>query len=312
MQAVIVTGISGSGKSVVLNELEDGGYFCIDNLPLQFLQEVMFSLQEAGHERVAVSIDVRGGVIQLSELPNILGGLARFGHDIKVLFLNARSDTLVQRYSESRRGHPLADRLRLERGVAPTLSESIEAEREVMSSIEDVGIVIDTSDLHPNTLRKWVRETVGSERATLTLSFMSFAYKHGVPLDADLVFDVRCLPNPYYVAELRAMSGLDAPVGQFLSEIPSVQRMVDHIGNFLHTWIPYYQQENRSFLTVALGCTGGQHRSVFCVEQLARRFGRTERVLIRHRAMANREMAAALNKPAVVTNPPELRSEPII
>jgi UPF0042 nucleotide-binding protein len=291
MQVVLVTGISGSGKSIAINVLEDDGFFCIDNLPAKFLQEVIGALQEQGYERVAVSIDARGGE-SVADLKQLIAGITRFGHDVKVLFLNARTDTLVQRYSETRRRHPLAMQRGQADDPAPTLLESIERERELMSAIEDLGLSIDTSDLHPNVLRQWVRDVVGVDRAPITLLFESFAYKHGVPLDADLVFDVRCLPNPYYTAQLRPLTGLDEPVAQFLQEIPAVRRMIDHVGHFLVTWLPSYVQENRSYLTVAIGCTGGQHRSVYVVEQLAQRFRATERVLVRHRALASRQLGA--------------------
>jgi UPF0042 nucleotide-binding protein len=286
MRIVLITGISGSGKSIAIKALEDDGYFCIDNLPVRFVDEVIASLAAAGHEKVAVSIDARSGV-SITGLRQTIGQLARHGHVIKTLFLNARTDTLVQRYSETRRRHPLSLRTTPE-GESPTLIEAIEQERELMSVLEDFGVSIDTSDLHPNVLRSWVRDVVGSERAPITLLFESFAFKHGVPLDADLVFDVRCLPNPYYTPELRPMTGLDEPVAEYLRAIPSVQRMVEHVAGFLHTWLPHYVQENRSYLTVALGCTGGQHRSVYCVEELAREFRRVEHVLVRHRALANR------------------------
>jgi RNase adapter protein RapZ len=290
MRIVVVTGISGSGKSIAINVLEDDGFFCIDNLPAKFLQEVIGSLQEQGYERVAVSTDARSGD-SVADLKQIIAGLARFGHDVKVLFLNARTDTLVQRYSETRRRHPLASSTE-EDGSSQTLLESIDRERELMSPVEDIGVSIDTSDLHPNVLRQWVRDVVGLERAPITLLFESFAFKYGVPVDADLVFDVRCLPNPYYTAQLRPLSGLDEPVAQYLQEIPSVGRMIDHIGHFLRTWLPSYVQENRSYLTVAIGCTGGQHRSVYVVEQLAARFRASERVLVRHRALAARRIVA--------------------
>jgi UPF0042 nucleotide-binding protein len=291
MRVVLVTGISGSGKSIAINVLEDDGFFCIDNLPAQFLQAVIGSLQQQGYDRVAVSIDARSGA-PVAEIKQIVAGLGRDGHDVKVLFLNARTDSLVQRYSETRRRHPLAMQRGRAEEPAPTLLESIEHERELMSAIEDIGLSIDTSDLHPNVLRQWVRDVVGLERAAITLLFESFAFKYGVPLDADLVFDVRCLPNPYYTPQLRPLSGLDAPVAQFLREVPAVQRMVDHIGHFLKTWLPSYVQENRSYLTVAIGCTGGQHRSVYVTEELARRFGPGERVLVRHRALATRQIGA--------------------
>jgi UPF0042 nucleotide-binding protein len=291
VRVVLVTGISGSGKSIAINVLEDDGYFCIDNLPAQFLQAVIGSLQEQGYDRVAVSIDARSGA-PVADARQIVAGLGRDGHDVKVLFLNARTDSLVQRYSETRRRHPLAMQRGRSEEHAPTLLESIEHERELMSAIEDIGVSIDTSDLHPNVLRQWVRDVVGLERAAITLLFESFAFKYGVPLDADLVFDVRCLPNPYYTPQLRPLSGLDEPVAQFLRDVPAVQRMIDHIGHFLQTWLPSYVQENRSYLTVAIGCTGGQHRSVYVTEELARRFSSDERVLVRHRALAARQSGA--------------------
>ena len=291
MRVVLITGISGSGKSVAINVLEDDGYYCIDNLPVHLLQEVIGSLREAGHDRVAVSIDARSGS-SVGDLRAMVAGLARFGHDVKVIFLNARTDSLVQRYSETRRRHPLSmSRPHDDPGepMPQTLVEAIEREREMMSVIQDVGVSLDTSDLHPNVLRQWVRDVIGAKRAPLTVVFESFAYKHGVPLSADLVYDARCLPNPYYTAELRPMTGLDEPVAEFLREIPSVQRFIDHIANFLHAWLPFYIQENRSYLTVAVGCTGGQHRSVYCVESLVHRFRRTEHVLARHRSLTQRQ-----------------------
>lgn len=287
MHIVVVTGISGSGKSIAVNVLEDDGFYCIDNLPAKFLLEVIQSLQEQGHERVAVSIDVRSGS-SVSELRQTIDSLSGFGHDVKVLFLNARSDVLVQRYSETRRRHPLTMQGRQSDESAPTLIESIEQERELMSVVEDLGLSIDTSELHPNVLRQWVRDVIGLQHSGISLLFESFAFKHGVPLDADLVFDVRCLPNPFYTPSLRALTGLDEPVTRFLQEVPAVSRMIDHISHFLQTWLPSYVQENRSYLTVAIGCTGGQHRSVHVVEQLAQRFRASERILVRHRSLATR------------------------
>jgi RNase adapter protein RapZ len=297
MRVVIITGISGSGKSVALHELEDDGFYCLDNLPVQFVQEVVMALQEQGIEKAAIAVDARSHS-NMEDLKQVLSGMSRFGHDVKVLFLNARNDILIQRFSETRRRHPLARQATVSgttNAEGPqTLIESIELERELLSELENFGAMIDTSDLHPNILRQWVRETVGASRSHITLSFVSFAFKHGVPLDADLVFDVRCLPNPFYQAELRPLNGKDDAVAEYLAAIPSVGRMVDHIANFLNTWLPFYVQENRSYLTVAIGCTGGQHRSVYCVERIAKRFARTEQVLIRHRAMASREQAKKL------------------
>lgn len=287
MRVVLITGISGSGKSIALNVLEDDGYYCIDNLPAQFLHDVLRSLELGGMQKVAVSIDARSGE-SVSDLRKVVGSISRDDRDVKVLFLNARTETLVQRYSETRRRHPMSGVAGGDGGVH-SLEDSIERERELMEPLLEIGVGIDTSDLHPNALRQWVRDVVGSERAALTLLFESFAYKYGVPLNADLVFDARCLPNPYYNKELRPLSGLDAPVATFLGEIPSVGRFIDNIATFLNTWMPSYVQENRSYLTVAVGCTGGQHRSVYCIEELARRFRRTEIVLVRHRAQSNRQ-----------------------
>ncbi len=295
MQLIIVTGISGSGKSLAINVLEDAGYFCIDNLPVQYLLEVALSLEQEGQSQVAVSIDARVGK-SLKGLREAVSSLRDHGHDVKVLFLNARTDALVQRYSETRRRHPLTLPSSDEQG--PTLSESIERERELMAEIEDFGVSIDTSDLHPNTLRQWVRDVVNADRATMTLLFESFAFKHGVPLDADLVYDVRCLPNPYYTAELRPLTGLDKPVAGFLASIPPVAKMIEDISRFLEDWLPHYVQDNRHYLTIAIGCTGGQHRSVYIVEALARRFAPTEHVLVRHRALAGRPQAATASQTA--------------
>jgi UPF0042 nucleotide-binding protein len=289
MQLIIVTGISGSGKSLAINVLEDVGFFCIDNLPVQYLLDVAVSLEKEGQSKVAVSVDARVGK-SLAGLRGVVFRLREEGHDVKVLFLNARTDVLVQRYSETRRRHPLT--LPSSDESYPTLSESIERERELMSEVEDLGLSIDTSDLHPNTLRQWVRDVVKVDRATMTLLFESFAYKHGVPLDADLVFDVRCLPNPYYTAALRPLTGLDQPVASFLASIEPVGKMLDDISRFLQDWLPHYVQDNRHYLTVALGCTGGQHRSVYLVEALAKRFSPAQRVLVRHRALAGRPAAA--------------------
>ena len=307
MQLIIVTGISGSGKSLAINVLEDAGYFCIDNLPVRYVLEVALSLEQEGHPKVAMSIDVRVGT-SLTGLRDAVRQLRKLGHDVKVLFLNARTDALVQRYSETRRRHPLTlpgrnaaagtTRPPTTEGtpahdpadpqLAPTLEESIERERELMAEIEDIGTAIDTSDLHPNTLRQWVRDLVRTDRASMTLLFESFAFKQGVPLDADLVFDVRCLPNPYYDAQLRALTGLDEPVKQFLADLEPVKKMITDISRFITEWLPSYVQDNRHYLTIAIGCTGGQHRSVYVAQTLAEHFARTERVLVRHRAQASR------------------------
>ncbi len=287
MRVVLVTGMSGSGKSVAIRLLEDIGYYCVDNLPAKFLGEVCAFLSTAGHDDLAVSIDARSEA-SLGELPDIIGGLRKYGYDVRVLFLTASTVALVQRYSETRRRHPLSQRLAAASGAErePTLTESIDAERELLSPLDALGHTIDTGDLHPNTLRQWVREFVDSPRSRLTLAFESFAFKHGIPNAADLVFDVRNLPNPHYDPTLRPLTGLDEPVIAFLASAPIAGQMIDDIAAFIDKWLPSYVADNRHYVTVAIGCTGGQHRSPYVVAELARRFGTREHVLARHRAIA--------------------------
>jgi UPF0042 nucleotide-binding protein len=194
----------------------------------------------------------------------------------------------VHRYSETRRRHPLSERLAMaESGLEPTLTESIEAERELLAPLDKMGYVVDTSHLAPGTLREWVRQFAGSAPATMTLAFESFAFKNGVPAAADLLFDVRNLPNPFYEPALRPLTGLEAPVMAYLAREPIVAQMIDDIDEFIEKWLPSYHADNRHYLTVAIGCTGGQHRSPYVVEQLATRFAarRRERVLARHRSL---------------------------
>lgn len=291
MQILIVTGISDSGKSVVLNVLEDAGYYCVDNLPAELLSSLCKSLHENGHVRVAVSCDIRS-VTSLHQLPEELDVLKQEGHTTQVLFLTASTECLVQRFSETRRRHPL-NNARYEQAGA-TLLECIEYERELIGNagLEGLGDVLDTSGLHANVLRNWVKDFVAVENRRPLLLFESFAFKHGVPLDADLVFDVRCLPNPYYDIALRPLTGLDAPVQDYLKNFSDVQQMLQDIQQFVSRWLPAYVRENRNYLTVGIGCTGGQHRSVFCVEQLAAHFGQNSPVLVRHRVLAQQKKLA--------------------
>lgn len=283
MRVVLITGMSGSGKSVALRLLEDIGYYCVDNLPARFFGELCDHLMAAGYNDVAVSIDARSQA-SLEELPVIVEDKREQGHDIKVLFLTASDNELVQRYSESRRRHPMAQRL-ADRGVEVTLSEAISTERHLLAPLDTIGHRIDTSGLLPSALRNWVRDFVDSPRAHVTLAFESFAFKRGLPVAADLVFDVRNLPNPYYDAQLRPLTGLDAPVANFLQSAPHVAEMIDDIARFIDRWLPSYITDNRHYLTVAIGCTGGQHRSVYVVQTLAQRFNRLGHVLTRHRAL---------------------------
>ena len=281
MNIVIITGISGSGKSVALRLLEDSGYTCVDNLPVKFLHEFIATVREDQLDRVAVAIDVRSPG-ELAGLPDILTSLRAQGVELKVIFLDANDHALMQRYSESRRRHPLTDRLQ-QQGESPSLLECIHTERELLAPLRDQEHVIDTSDLTPGQLRAWMRELIQAGQADVVLTFESFAYKRGVPGDADLVFDVRCLPNPHYDRDLKPLTGRDAPVAQWLAQFGSVENMVEDISSFIRRWLPLYLQDTRNYLTIAVGCTGGQHRSVYVVEQLARKFAKHSPLLVRHR-----------------------------
>ncbi len=283
MRIVLVTGLSGSGKSVAIRVLEDAGYYCVDNLPPQFLLELTSYLDRTAHRDVAVSVDARSEAT-LGDVPMMISALRAAGHDVRVLFLTASDAALVQRFSETRRRHPMALR-EIERGGASTVSEAISLERALLDPLAEIGHSIDTSALHPNFLRHWVRQFVDSPHANLTLSFESFAFKDGIPVAADLVFDVRNLPNPHYEAELRPLTGRDEAVAAFLVAAPQVQEMINDIATFIEKWLPSYVAGHRHYVTVAIGCTGGRHRSVYVVEELARRFQRREAVLIRHRGI---------------------------
>jgi len=284
LRVVLITGMSGSGKSVALRLLEDLGHTCIDNLPVRFLHDCIAGAAQDGLTRVAVAIDARAPS-GLGELPAILASLRASGTPTRVIFLDADTATLEQRYSESRRRHPLSARLQGGAGKPASLPDCIAHERELLAPLREAEHVIDTSQLTPGQLRAWVRDLVQAERPALLLTFESFAFKHGVPGSADLVFDVRCLPNPHYDPALRALTGRDAPVAQWLADFDEVERMVCDIAGFLRTWLPRYVLNTRSYMTVAVGCTGGQHRSVYVVEQLAARFADHAPLLVRHRGL---------------------------
>ena len=284
MRLLLITGISGSGKSVALNVLEDAGYYCVDNLPPALLPHLVHTIDGDASKRVAVAVDARSAQ-SLAELPTTVAQLRAEGHQVKVIFLTSSTHSLVARFSETRRSHPLSHELRPGENPAArrTLIECILEERERLLPIEKLGHVIDTSELSANKLRAWVKELAEVEYAPLTLFFESFAFKHGVPLDADFVFDVRAVPNPYYDLSLRPLNGRDAPVIAFLEAQPQAIELLSDIRAFVAKWLPSFKKDNRSYLTVAVGCTGGQHRSVYMAERLGAYFADTEQVVVRHR-----------------------------
>ena len=287
---VLVTGISGSGKSVALHALEDAGFFCVDNLPPELLRAFLRLEASKPDRRIAIAVDVRSAG-SLPHLLPVLGELRDEGVRIRSIFLDASTEALVRRFSETRRPHPLSDHAGdPAQGIVAgdgrrALFDAIELERQLLADLREVSIVVDTSQLRPAQLRAWMRDLVRAEDSRLALVFESFAFRHGVPLDADYVFDVRVLPNPHYVSELRPLSGRDPAVAAWLEAQPEVGEMLDQIEAFLARWLPALARDQRSYLTVAIGCTGGQHRSVWFAEVLARRFRGRAVTLVRHREL---------------------------
>jgi UPF0042 nucleotide-binding protein len=268
MQINLITGISGSGKSVALRAFEDAGYDCVDNLPVTLLESLITTLEGEKSERVAVAIDARRGQ-SIAELPQILENLRR-NHQVRIVFLNADTNTLIQRFSETRRRHPLSGKT--QQTQAATLIEAIDKERSLLEPLRNQAHSIDTSNLPAHALRSWIQDLLKDKPQGLTVIFESFGFKKGLPSEADLVFDVRCLPNPHYDKALRPMSGKDQPVREFLEKIPEVVSMENDIIQFIEKWLPHYIADGRSYLTVAIGCTGGQHRSVYLVSRIIAHF----------------------------------------
>jgi len=288
MRILLISGISGSGKSVALNVLEDAGFYCVDNLPPSLLPGLVSTLVAEQIQFVAVAIDSRSAHL-LTSVPDTIDQLRNAGHEVNVVFLTASTDSLVARFSETRRPHPLSHRLSHRVQTASTaidtlsLTECIEEEREMLATIQQLAHVIDTSNLSTSTLRTWIKEVLQTKQAPLMIMFESFAYKIGVPLDIDFVFDVRNLPNPYYDLALRPLTGRDSDVIAFLDQQPMVQDLLSDIRYFIEKWLPSFKADRRSYLTIGIGCTGGQHRSVYMVEKLANYFQNSEQVLVRHR-----------------------------
>jgi UPF0042 nucleotide-binding protein len=277
MDLLLIGGVSGSGKSVALTALEDSGYYAVSNLPPKQLGGLLAHLKAAQTDRVAVVLDFKTG--RAADVGPAIENARTEGWTVRFLYLDARTETLVKRFAETRRRHPFSSGER-------TLTEAIDYERSLFEDLRSVGYSIDTSELSAGALRAWIKDFISVDPSKLTLLFQSFGYKHGVPLDADLVFDVRCLPNPHYEPALERLSGRDPEVVAYLDQYPEVERMYTDIYHFVASWLPDYARDNRNYLTVAIGCTGGQHRSVYLAERLARAFGARYQVLARHRQLA--------------------------
>ena len=285
-EIVLITGLSGSGKSIALHALEDEGFYCVDNLPPELLLQLVEVEQRFQVPRLAIAMDARSAT-SLHLVPHQIEVLRERGSLVRVLFLEASTDTLVRRFSETRRKHPLS------KGDAPdsgtesqrALTEAIETERTLLDDLRTAAYVVDTSIIRAAQLQSSIKALVTTGSTQLTLVFTSFAFKRGVPMDADFVFDVRMLPNPHYEAELKRLTGQDAPVAEFLRKQPEVQRMQRHIASFLEEWLPALVNDHRSYVTVAIGCTGGQHRSVYLVERLTEAFSASWTTLKRHREL---------------------------
>jgi UPF0042 nucleotide-binding protein len=282
LELVLITGMSGSGKSVALRALEDAGYFCVDNLPPELLLSFVALEQHHRAARVAIAMDVRSAT-SLPLVPAQLMELREEGIRVQPLFLDSTTDTLVRRFSETRRRHPLSSQSSQDGDHHRALVEAIELERELLADLREHAHVIDSSVLRASQLQAYVKSLLSAPDGQLTLVFQSFAFKRGIPVDADYVFDVRMLPNPHYEPELRELTGLDAPVIHYLRQHPEVDQMYEHIAAFLRHWLQPLARNHRSYVTVAVGCTGGQHRSVYLVERLAGEFGSRWTTIKRHR-----------------------------
>jgi len=282
LQLVLITGMSGSGKSVALAALEDAGFYCVDNLPPELLEAFVNLQKGARNQKVAVAIDVRSATA-LPGLPARLENLVNSGVNMTSLFLDATDDTLVRRFSETRRGHPLSTQGSTQDDHG--LLEAIRLERDLLAELRERALVVDTSLLRPARLLSQIKEMVDNAQQGMTLVFESFAFKRGIPMDADYVFDVRMLPNPHYDPVLRQLTGRDQAVIDFLADLAEVQTMCTHITAFLEHWLPQLLKDHRSYVTVAIGCTGGQHRSVYLVETLTHAFSKRWQAKSRHREL---------------------------
>lgn len=279
MKVIIVSGLSGAGKSTALRILEDSGYHCVDNIPFNLLEQLIFIYKQYNYEQIAVGVDTRTSSL-LEQLPKSLKVLRHNNFDVRLVYLDASNDCIVTRYSETRRKHPLSNEIR-------TLGECIDIERELLADISHISHHIDTSDLSANALRKMIKDFVNADYNQMNIIVQSFGFKYGLPNDSDFVFDVRCLPNPHYDKSIREFNGTQQPIIDFLSKEPDVQVMLDDIYAMVHKWFNSFSQDNRNYLTISIGCTGGKHRSVYLTEQLSKliRQNFPYNTITRHRQM---------------------------
>lgn len=295
MRLIIISGLSGSGKSVSLNTLEDEGFYCIDNIPPGLLLTLLKKLRNTPsnyYQRTAIGIDARADANELQQLPAYIGELRDNGFEPEVIYLHANNPIIIKRFSETRRKHPLSHDQEL------PLKEAIKKERDLLGDMQDkANLSIDTSELNVYGLRSIISSYIADDDTKtneITLLFQSFGYKHGLPNDTDFQFDVRCLPNPFWDPNLKKFNGLDAPVIRFLENQPDVADMLEDIYQFIKNWLPRFRAESRRYMTVSIGCTGGQHRSVYIAEQLANRFSDTEAlVTVRHRELQQQRRLAS-------------------
>lgn len=285
IRLVIVSGLSGSGKSVVLHTLEDLGYYCIDNLPMYLLRAMAEELKQnsdSPNRKMAVSIDARNQTKNLHQLPQLVKDIREYGIQCQMIFLEAQDDVLLRRFSETRRKHPLTDENH-------SLSDAIKLERDILEPyLSNADLRIDTSKTNQHELRDLIRNNIAERKQQqIAVQFQSFGYKHGVPRDVDFVFDVRCLPNPHWEKELRSLTGLDQEVANFLEGNERVEQLKDDIVSFLERWVPIFESDGRNYLTIAIGCTGGQHRSVYLAEKISTYFQNSGcEAITRHRELS--------------------------
>ncbi len=274
MQIVLISGLAGAGKSTALKILEDNGYYCVDNLPPSMITSLIET--HPSIEKIAIVVDTRSHKT-LQQLPLAIKNINALGADVKIIYLEASSEILIKRFSETRRKHPLSHHTK-------TIIDCIYEEQEILSTVKQIAHRIDTSNLSANELRRIIKQFVNVENGDFTIVIQSFGFKYGLPIDSDFVFDVRCLPNPHYAESIRDFNGTEAPIIEFLQKEPKVTQMTNDIFEYLHRWVAEINQDNRNYLTISIGCTGGKHRSVYITDQLFKLFHQIKyKVLIRHR-----------------------------